>query len=396
MRKRRSVAVAVVAATALILTGTLPTASQANVATVTPGPDWVGPLAPDLPIAKSYDSAAAGFAAVSDNPMTKWEYRVWCQTGYHHARDAGKGQPVDLPLPNPRRDLVSPLGFLDPSQAQVMPQGGVRFMENAWYFGTDYTGMVVTRTPNGSLLVFDTLTNPADVSAQFLGQARAAGLDLKRITTIFLGHHHGDHIGGANTIRENYAPNAKIVMSEPDAEIVRQRLRDLRANRDQYTKEEFQARLAVIPKTIDETVAAYPGHTVGMRKITAGGVKVTAMLAPGHTVGQMAVIVPVVHGGQTRNLIVWSGNDNMDAAAQYAVSTEFITGVAKQAGADAFINTHAYQFGAFAYLRDLKANPAAPNYFLMGTEGVQQHLQVFALCQRAAAQRLIDGTWKQM
>jgi len=396
MRKLRFMTAGLTAVTVLGLIGANPAASQATVATVTPGPDWAGPLAPDLPIAKSYDSAAAGFAAVSGNPMTEWEYRVWCQTGYRHASDAGVGQPVDLPLTDPRRDLVTPLGYLDSSQAKSMPAGGVRFMDNAWYFGTDYTGMVVTRTPNGSLLVFDTLTTPADVQAQLFDQARAAGLDLRRITTIFLGHQHQDHVGGANTIRDKYAPRAKIIMGAPDAEIVRQRLRDLIANRDKYTKEEFQRRLAVIPRTVNETVKAIPGHTVGMRKIEAGGVETTAVLMPGHTPGQMAVIAPVVHNGAKHNLLVWSGNDNMPAASQYAVSTEFVQGIAKQAGADAFINTHAYQFAAFAHLRDLKENPAAHNYLVMGPEGVQQHLAVFALCQRAAAQRLIDGTWKEM
>jgi hypothetical protein len=396
MRTRRLMTAALTAATTLSLLGSSPAASQANVAIANPGPDWAGPLAPDLPIAKSYDNAAAGFATVSDNPMTKWEYRVWCQTGYRHASDAGVGQPVDLPLTDPRRDLVTPLGYLDSSQAKPMPGGGVRFMDNAWYFGTDYTGMVVTRTPNGSLLVFDTLTTLADVQTQLFDQVRAAGLDLRRVTTIFLGHHHQDHVGGANAIRDRYAPRAKIVMGAPDAEIVRQRLRDLYANRDNYTKEQFQARLAVIPRPVSETVEAIPGHTVGMRKIKAGDVETTAVLMPGHTPGQMAVIAPVMHNGMRHNLVVWSGNDNMDQASQYAISTEFLQGIAKRTGADAFINTHAYQFAAFAHLRDLKENPASTNYFLMSTEGVQQHLAVFANCQRAAAQRLIDGTWNQM
>ena len=79
-----------------------------------------------------------------------------------------------------------------------------------------------------------------------------------------------------------------------------------------------------------------------------------------------------------------------------AVSTEFVNGIVKQVGADAFINTHAYQFAQFAHLRDLKDEPTSHNYLLMGTEGVQQHLAVFAFCQKAAAQRLVDGTWKKM
>jgi glyoxylase-like metal-dependent hydrolase (beta-lactamase superfamily II) len=394
MRSSRSAAMGLIAAGVLIVSGIMPAESQT--AAVAPADDWAGPLAPDLPIAKSFDDAAATFAGVSDNPMTKWEYRVWCQTGYHHDDDAGTGQPIDLPLTDPRHDRVSPLGYLDPSAAQQMPRGGVKFMDNAWYFGTDYTGMVVTRTPNGSLLVFDTLTTPEAARTQFLSQAKAAGLDLTKIKTIFLGHSHGDHIGGADTIKKAYAPNAKIVMGQPDADVVRERRAQLVLNRDDYTPEQYRARLLALPKKIDITVPAYDGHTVGMEKVRAGGVETTAILQPGHTIGQMSVIVPVVHKGVTRKLLVWSGNDNIEAAGQYAISTEFVAGIAKQEGADAFINTHAYQLAAFSHLRDLKENPNTRNWFIFGKEGLQQHLAVFALCQRAGEQRLIDGTWKKM
>jgi hypothetical protein len=133
-----------------------------------------------------------------------------------------------------------------------------------------------------------------------------------------------------------------------------------------------------------------------MRKFNVGGVEVTSVMGPGHTPGQLQNIVPVVHNGETHKLLVWSGNDQLSEAARYAVSTEFLTGVAKQEGADAWLNTHAYQSAAFAYLRDLKDDPGAYNPFIMGTEGLQQHLQVFSLCQRAGEQRVLDGTWNQM
>lgn len=366
--------------------------------------DWGGPLAPDMPFAKAYDDAAAALAAADDNPMIRWQYRVWCQTGYRTVGEAGTGQPIDTPAPDPRRDLITPLGFVDQASAKDMPEGGVRFMDNAWYFGDDVTGLVVVRTPADSLLVFDTVVAPRstrgpfpDIRAAFLDQASVAGLDPTKITHVFMGHHHSDHVGGANLIRDEYAPGAKFVMGQPDAEIVRQRLADLRNRRSEMTKEEYEQRLASIPRRIDKTVKAYPGHTVGMEKIKAGGIEVTAMVTPGHTVGQMNVIVPVQHGGQTHKLIVWSGNDApLDQVSQYAISTEFILGVAKLEGADAFINTHAYQGAAFAHLRDLKEDPTTINHFLMGVDGVQRHLGIFANAQRALEQRLIDGTWVKL
>jgi hypothetical protein len=186
-------------------------------------------------------------------------------------------------------------------------------------------------------------------------------------------------------------------VGQPDAAVIAQQRADLKKHRDDYTKEEYLARLARIPSHIDIEVEAYPGHTVGMRQIRVGRrTTAVAVLAPGHTIGQMCVIVPVAHQGKTHKLVVWSGNDNIEAAAQYAVSADFVQGIAGQEGADAFINTHAYQGAVYSHLRALKADPAAPNPLLMGTAGVQRHIEIFGNAHRALAQRLIDGTWKAM
>ncbi|MGW0199220.1 MBL fold metallo-hydrolase [Nonomuraea sp. NPDC003201] len=356
---------------------------------------WGGPLAPDLPLAKAYDTAARALAEVDDNPVIRWQYRVWCQTGYRSPRDAGTGQPVDRPV-DPAKDLVSPTGFLYSEYSRPMPAGGVQFMDNAWYFGTDHTGLVIVRTPDG-LIMLDALTTPQDMQSQFLDQAAAAGLDPRGIRYVFLGHRHGDHIGGANLLRGNHARRAKFVMGRPDADAVAKDLAELRAHRHEYTEEEYRARLARLPSRIDIMVEATPGHTVGMKRIRIGRrTEAVAILAPGHTEGQMHVIVPVVHQGETHKLLVWSGNDNADVAAQYAVSADHVQGLAGLEGADTFINTHAYQGGIFGHLRALKANPAAPNPMIMGRSGVQRHIEIFGHAHRALAQRLIDGTWKRM
>lgn len=356
---------------------------------------WGGPLAPDQPLAKAYGDAARALADVDDNPMIRWQYRVWCQTGYRSPGSAGTGQPVDQ-LVDPATDFVSPKGFLYRDHVRPMPAGGVQFLDNAWYFGTDFTGLVLVRTPDG-LIMLDALTTPDDMRTQFLDQAAAAGLDPRDIRYVFLGHHHGDHVGGANLIRDEYAPRAKFVMGQPDAAVIKAQHADLKKHKDEYTQEEYRARLARLPSRIDIEIEAYPGHTVGMERIQVGRrTTAVAMLAPGHTDGQMCVIVPVVHQGETHKLVVWSGNDNIENAAQYAVSADFVQGLAGQEGADVFINTHAYQGAVYSHLRALKANPSAPNPLLMGRAGVQRHIEIFGNAHRALAQRLIDGTWKAM
>jgi glyoxylase-like metal-dependent hydrolase (beta-lactamase superfamily II) len=368
-----------------------------------------GPWKPDLPLARAYDASARALAMADDNPLIRWEYRVWCETGYRHPGEEGPGQAVDK-LPDPLRDLITPKGFFYSELARRdMPPGGVRFLDNAWFFGADGLGAVIVRSPDG-LLVFDTMTSPEEFERYVLREMPAAGLDPKDITYVFLGHFHNDHTGGANVIRR-LAPNARFVIGEPDARIIDVARADLLSGKEPQRSASFargprpttpeglaalrDARLRALPELMDIRVPAQPGLKTGSTPIRVGArTEVMAVLNPGHTPGQLSVIVPVEHQGKTHKLLVFSGNDQPSEAAQYAISTDYLRSVAAAEGADVFINTHPYQSAIFYHLRRLKADPRAPNPLIMGTDGVDRFLAVFANCQRAVRQRLADGTWQ--
>jgi glyoxylase-like metal-dependent hydrolase (beta-lactamase superfamily II) len=360
-----------------------------------------GALSADLPLSKAYDTAAKAFSDSTENDVLKWHYRVWCVTGYRSPGDAGTGQVVDQPV-DPTRDYVSPTGFNHARQlgGDKVVTGGARFLDNAWYFGTDYTGMVVVKLPDGSLVLLDALTTPEDIQSQLLDHMAAAGLDPAKIKYIFIGHEHGDHYGGVDLIKQKHAPNAQVIASRPAADaIAAARARALSRTYPGATPAEQEAAkakaLLAIPERIDVIVEPYAGLAMGLQRIPlATGIEAVAMLAPGHTPGQMHVVIPVEHQGQSRKLFVWSGNDQPDQADQYAASTDFVGGVAFKEGAEALINTHAYQGAMFWHLRNLKANPNAANPLWMGKQGVQQYMGIFSNCQRAMAERLRDGTWK--
>ena len=364
-----------------------------------PAKPFGGPLAADLPLAKAYDNAAKAFSETSNNPVLQWHYRVWCQTGYRSPSGAGTGQVVDRPM-DPTMDHVSPTGFNHSRElGQNTFKGGSRFMENAWYFGTEYTGMVIVRLPDGGLVMLDALTTPDDMQKQVLDQMPAAGLNPADVKYIFVGHEHGDHYGGVNLVRQKHAPNLKVIASRPATDTIA--AARLRAETRVYTgtaaeqKTAKDAALLGIPDKIDIVVEPYASYSAGMQRIAlTQGIEAVAMLAPGHTPGQMHVIIPVTHQGQARKLFVWSGNDAPDAADQYALSTDFVGGIAFKEGAEAFINTHSYQGAIFTHLKALQTNPSAPNPLLMGKQGVQRYMGIFANCQRAVAERLRDGTWK--
>ena len=69
-----------------------------------------GPWKPDLPLAKAYDTAARALAMADDNPLIRWEYRVWCETGYRHPGEEGRG-PVGDQRPHPTPARIEPPRF---------------------------------------------------------------------------------------------------------------------------------------------------------------------------------------------------------------------------------------------------------------------------------------------
>ncbi|TNE67936.1 MAG: MBL fold metallo-hydrolase [Alphaproteobacteria bacterium] len=404
-------------ATCLVYPGTIPGSGKAFATGFAKGDETAkqpfrGPLAPDLPLAGGYDGAAKALAQVDDNPIIAWEYRIWCETGYRSPEDAGTGQKVD-DAADLRRDYMSPKGFFHSETAnRLMPEDGVPFLENAWYFGADGLGVVVVRRPEG-LLIFDTMGN-RDHFKLVLSQMKAAGLDPKDTRYVFIGHFHQDHTGGVNLIRE-IAPDVKVVIGAPDAAIIGEARDALRAGKmpeatlplkavpfyrkKAKTPEESvrlqEQRLATIPRRFDILVEPDAGVKTGMQVIDVSpATQVYAILAPGHTPGQTWFIVPVEHRGETRQLLVQSGNDMPDEAKQYANSTSFVRAVAGQVGADTIINTHGYQGAMYYHLRQLKADPGGPNPFAMGPDGIDRFLGIFAECQRATYNRLKDGTWQ--
>ena len=364
---------------------------------------WVGPLYPDTPIAQAHNDAARALAMADGNPIIRWTYRVWCETGYHKIQDVGTNQYAD-PLPDPSRDLVSPKGFYYRGHVDPMPEGGVQFLDNAWYFGTDSLGAVVVKTDAG-LLLFDAFTTPEDTQTQLLDQMPAAGLDPSQITHIFIGHSHGDHTGGVNLIKREHAPDALVVAGAPDTEWMMTRRAGLEdgsqyparlyvdAPEDQVAAARA-AQIEQIPERIDISIPATEGVMTGLQRIdVGGGTEAVVILQPGHTPGQISVIVPVHKDGRDEKLLVWSGNDQLSQAKQYAISTDFARGVAEQEGASVFFNTHPYQGAIFHHLRRLHDDPDYDSPMEMGTDGVSRMLGVFAECQRAAEQRFADGTW---
>lgn len=364
-----------------------------------------GPLAPDTAVAKGYNDAARALADVDDNPVIDWAYRIWCVNGY------GSIGPNDNPDTLPPAeiesgeitDYMSPRGFSYTRLAKPMPSAGAKFLDNAWYFGTDHTGAIVVQTDDG-LILYDALTTIEDVETQLIAPMQAAGLDPADIKYIFMGHGHGDHLGGANLIRERFAPDVKFVMGQPDAAAVAEQRRQVMAGQlpargnsgpRTLTAGEQADMLLRLPDPVDIQIAATTGTPWGAQRIQMGGTEIVAILQPGHTVGQMSVIVPVTYRGQQHKMLLWSGNDSPQNAALYGGSADWVKAIAYNEGADVFANSHAYQGATFYHIRKAATDPNYDNPMVMGVDGLQRYLGIFSNCQRAWVERSKSGTWQR-
>jgi glyoxylase-like metal-dependent hydrolase (beta-lactamase superfamily II) len=403
MRNKRVLSSLLMSAAILALNPAAPNVQAAAAPDAAPVPQG-GPLAPDGLIAKAYNDAAKALAEVNNNPIVDWQYRVWCVTGYRTPDDVGTGVAVDQLPAGPVTDLVSPKGVLHRSigDNSPMPGAGAKFMDNAWYFGDDMTASVAVKTPDG-IILYDALTTPEDAEKLIIAPMKAAGLNPADIKMIFVGHGHGDHTGGINTIRK-YAPGLKVVAGKADADAMAasrerlasgQPLNPNRPNAAPVSAEERAHRLANAPLA-DIVVEPIPGFRHGAQKVKVGNTEIVAILNPGHTPGQMSIIAPVTWKGQPHKMLMWSGNDTgPQNLLLYASSGDWVRAVAQMEGADAYANTHGYQGAVFHHIRQVAANPnAAENPLILGVDGVQSLLGIFANCQRAFHHRLQDGTWK--
>ena len=121
-------------------------------------------------------------------------------------------------------------------------------------------------TTSEGIILFDTIF-PYNSDELIVGGLKKLGLDPTTIKYVVVTHGHGDHIGGAQMLQEEFG--AKVVMGGPDWDAV----------------EKYPNRFKTMaPKR--EIVA-----TDGMN-ITLGGKTVTLWLTPGHTPGTFAFTTP--------------------------------------------------------------------------------------------------------
>jgi metallo-beta-lactamase class B len=258
-------------------------------------------------------------------------------------------------------------------------QAPVQAFDNLWYLGTSFVGVWVLKTSEG-LILFDAGVSPADARDNIVPELKSLGLDPAQIKYVLVTHGHWDHYGGAQYFQDNFG--SRIGLTGPDWYMMARLEADSPARMN-------------IPRPREDLVI-----TDG-QKVTLGDTTVTLYITPGHTPGTLSAIIPVRDGKATHNLSLLGGTafpptvapgDRNGGLSGFSKSVERLADLSKAAAAEGLINTHTFVDGSAEHLRDAaKARAEGKrNPFLVGTDLVVKHYQVFNECLKAAMERPED------
>ena len=160
----------------------------------------------------------------------------------------------------------------------------VKIFDNLYRVGTiEHSAWAITTSDGIILMDAIFYYNIQDEVADGL---KKLGLDPSTIKYAIISHGHGDHVGGARFLQDQYGTH--IVMGAPDWDLVAK-----------TGPGSLAASGAPVPKK-DMTA------TDGM-KVTLGGETVTLYSTPGHTLGTFSSIFPVTDAGKPHVVAYWGG-----------------------------------------------------------------------------------------
>jgi glyoxylase-like metal-dependent hydrolase (beta-lactamase superfamily II) len=252
------------------------------------------------------------------------------------------------------------------SNTAVVP--ATKLFDDLYFTGLRWVGQYLLKTSAGIFLI-DTLNNATEVQAITLPALQAMGTTPQQVIGALPTHGHGDHHGGAQYLWETYG--IKTSMGSADIPLVRV-----------ATRGPIPASVPLIP--VDSTVSTPQAFTVGDKTLVL-------LSTPGHTPGTVSGIVPVTQGGKGYKLAFWGGTGmptTLGPAKQYLDGAERLWQLAKAQRIDGTLHTHPFVDGSLHKVDAIRANPSAPNPFLIGHADAMRSLSMLRECAAAKVGQL--------
>lgn len=244
----------------------------------------------------------------------------------------------------------------------------VRVFDNLFYVGqTEYSAWAIP-TSEG-ILVIDALYDYS-AEGQIADGLRKLGLDPADIEYVIISHGHGDHVGGAAHLQQEYG--ARIVMSEADWDLV-------------------ERSTASWPKPRRDIVVQ-DGHEIRLGDVTA-----RLYLTPGHTPGTISTIVsPIRDGDEEYVAAAWGGTafnfrtDRDRWLQTYGESARRFNEIVDDADAEILIANHPRFDRTTTKVPALaRRRSGDPHPYVIGTERIRDYLEVAEHC--AAGARIAEA-----
>src|SRR5262245_27504428 len=213
--------------------------------------------------------AAAKAAAGSEYPELYARFAEICSETAPPARGQGRGG---------GRGGGGRGGAQAPPARDTWYQAPAKVFDNFYFIGTKEHNAWALQTSEG-LIMIDSLYGYAAKDEQIDG-LRKIGLNPATMKYLIISHGHGDHVGGAKLLQDEFGP--RVVMGGPDWDLVAK-----------------TAQNSPAPK---KDMVATDGQ-----KITLGDTTVTVYLTPGHTDGTLSLIFPVKDNGRSHLIATWGG-----------------------------------------------------------------------------------------
>ncbi|MQA92700.1 MAG: MBL fold metallo-hydrolase [Gemmatimonas sp.] len=259
----------------------------------------------------------------------------------------------------------SPVGLPATPGRELWYTEPVQVFDNLYYVGqTEYSAWAL-ETSEG-IIVIDAIFDYS-VEAEIAEGLRTLGLDPNDIEYVIISHGHGDHVGGAAFLQQEFG--ARVVMAEADWDLV-------------------EASTADWPKPRRDIVA-----TDG-QQIRLGDTSVTVYLTPGHTPGTISTVLPLRDGDRTHVAAYWGGTAfNFQGSEEfprdywlraYRDSAERFRAIARAAYADVLLSNHPSFDGTPAKVAALAEHePDDPHPYVIGNDIVSSYLTVAQECAEA-------------
>ena len=262
------------------------------------------------------------------------------------------------------------------------PLPATRVFDQLYFLGQNDVSAWALDTTDG-IVLFDTLNSPEDVTNTIVPGLKKFNLDPARIRYIVLTHAHGDHFGGAITLKT--MSGAHVISTAAD-------WREIDRLRAQPPNEVPQREHAGYPPEWGKLAPERDMTVADGEILKLGTTTLHFYLTPGHTPGTLTTVFDVSDGGKPHRVALYGGLGlprTADALRQYAASLDRFAGITRSMKVDTVIANHQTQDDSRVKLEELRWRTQGEiNPYVLGSAVSARFFEVQAECGRAELGRM--------